>query len=417
MQAHRGSLACRCVAAAPAGRTISVLFLALVAAATGGSGEQAGAASPRLHFITFMNRLDRRFAFLQVSAESHGFNPQVIGYGMEAWWPDGLGAKINALRRFVHSRVKDSDVVVFADAFDVIVFGGEEEIISRFEDLEARSNRSLVFNAEEVCFPRREGVCDNATYPLAPHRWRFLNSGLIAGRGHALKAMLRDPVPDVIDGSDQFWYQQYFAEHQSTVLLDTECQLFCAIWGLDQAEHGVVFHDGRIHIPETGTMPSLVHFVSLAHWTHWEGGKATSTLHQVFRELYPQASRTLLDKWWIGVQIGSTHDIMAYDGPGWWVVIRTILCVQCNLLGSTESECHYFRGLFSEYCWWPALLMFLLTILLSALVGRCCRLAAQKQDGGLCGCEHSTTLPLPVRRLGRWFRMQLTQAKKPELIV
>ena len=77
---------------------------------------------PKLHVVTFMNKVSNLFAYLQVSAETHGISPHIIGYGVDAWWPAGLGAKINALRAFVRG-TQDDDVVLFADAFDVIIFG------------------------------------------------------------------------------------------------------------------------------------------------------------------------------------------------------------------------------------------------------------------------------------------------------
>merc|ERR1719356_2372502 len=140
--------------------------------------------------------------------------PQILGYGDVAWWPDGLGAKINALRRFVLSDAADEDVVLFLDAFDVLVFAGPEEVMARFAEMEARSQRSIFFNAEEHCAPDFQDIC-TASYPKAPDpRWRYLNSGMLIGRGAALKEMLRDPVDDVIPFGDQTWYQRYLLRHQ-----------------------------------------------------------------------------------------------------------------------------------------------------------------------------------------------------------
>jgi len=310
---------------------------------------------PRFHLVTFMNRLDRHFAYLQVSAEAHALNPKVIGYGLDAWWPDGLGAKINALRDFAFKHVADGDVLLFADAFDVLIFGAEEEIVSRFEDLERVHNSSLLFNAEEYCYPRLDGVCDPDSYPPSKSRWRYLNSGLILGRGRAIKEMLRDPVPSVIKGSDQMWYQQRFRNHSKSMLLDTNCYLLCAITGL-QRENGVGWlgkgADTRLEIQETGATPSVVHFVSVAHWPAWRGeeGQPTTALHDAFRRLYPFESERLLDNWRIEAHLGTTHTITAYDGPGLYWVFRLVLCTQCRLLGSTQNECMYFPSLVGGYC-------------------------------------------------------------------
>lgn len=354
------------------------------ATTTSGSGPLvARATQSRLHLVTFMNRLDQHFAYLQVSAEAHGLHPMVLGYGRPAWWPDGLGAKINALREYVYGHVEDQDVLVFADAFDVLVMGNKDEILGRFESLELRSNRSLVFNAEQYCYPRISGVCDEQSYPPAPYRWRFLNSGVIVGRGFALKSMLRDPVADVIRGSDQFWYQDYFRSHQSTILLDTTCVLMCAVTGADERS-GVGWttaeNRSRIMIPDSGSRPSLVHFVSLAHWPTWkkvaDGWEATSGLHEAFRQLHPQPARDLLDTWRAEVHLGTTHT-MGFVSEKFWTIMRVALCVECNVLGTGQHECENFPSLFGEGCVLAAALVVALVMLVLLCLSvpvrrRCC---------------------------------------------
>lgn len=328
---------------------------ALCAAAVAGAGQWWTAVGmqvrgPRLHVVTFMNRLERHFAYLQVSAEAHALSPTVVGYGMSAWWPDGLGTKINALRGFVMGTVDDDDIVLFADAFDVMIFGDGGEIVSRFEELERSSSRSLIFNAEESCFPQLDGVCDERVYPSAPHRWRYLNSGVIVGRGAALKNMLKDPVPDIIEGSDQFWYQQYFRSHRNSILLDTNCSLVCAVTG-DGPTSGAVLRDGRVWIPETGATPPVVHFVSVAHWPAWRDGEPTSPLHDTFRLLYPLQARRLFHELRIQIFSSAVHSSTLYEGAGWWRLMRGLLCVNCRVLGSKHHECKYFPSMFDAQCW------------------------------------------------------------------
>jgi len=327
---------------------------------------------PRLFMVTFMNRIDRKIAYLQVSAEAHGLNPQVMGFGVEAWWPDGLGTKINALRNFVYRHVEDDDLVIYADAFDVIVFGGAEEVRHRFGLLEQQSGRSLLFNAEEYCFPRLGDVCDEASYPSSRFRWRYLNSGLIMGRGHALKSLLAHPVPNIIKGSDQMWYQERFRAGDSGILLDTSCSLFCAVtktnWELTP--------DKRLRVLDTDTQPSIVHFVSVAHWPIWRNGQATSALHQVFREVFPDECSRLLDYWTLEMVEGPTHQTVFYQGPGWWRLMRSYICIQCRVTpyASRQAECEYFPSLLDWQCLpvLSVLLVAILALLLSIWHCHCC---------------------------------------------
>eukprot|EP00929_Paragymnodinium_shiwhaense_P008325 TRINITY_DN112274_c0_g1_i1.p1 TRINITY_DN112274_c0_g1~~TRINITY_DN112274_c0_g1_i1.p1 ORF type:complete len:424 (+),score=12.93 TRINITY_DN112274_c0_g1_i1:140-1411(+) len=322
----------------------------------------------RLHVVTFMNQPDRHLAYSAVTAQAHGLYPVLIGYGIDAWWPDGLGTKINALRSYVFSQLGDNDILLFIDAFDVLVFGDEAEIVDRFNNLERQSNRSLVFNAEEYCFPKNqsggEGVCDN--YPPAPHRWRHLNSGIIAGRGHAVKRMLKDPVPNVIRGSDQKWYQQYFRSNPGDIQLDYECYLMCGVTG-DSESEGVRITDQRILIPETDNTPPLVHCVGVGHWTNWRQGKATHALHEIFKRFYPDQAARLLDSWTIEAVLGTTHTMQLYKGEGYWTPMRKVLCLQCGWLGSQHTECKFFPNRFDAECWLVSVLfMFSVLGILSA---------------------------------------------------
>lgn len=361
----------------------SVIWLLLLTWRSVASTDSMADDSTRLHVVTFMNNPDRHYAYLQVTAEAHGLYPVIIGYGQEAWWPDGLGAKINALRSYLFSQVNDQDVLLFVDAFDVLVFGDKKEILDRFSMIERKSNRSLVFNAEQYCFPRDvsggEGVCDPDKYPPAPFRWRHLNSGVFAGRGHAVKKMLKDPVPNVIKGSDQKWYQKYFLSHQEEIQLDYQCLLMCAISG-DSKSEGVAIQDDRVFIPETGNFPALVHCVSVAHWNSWRGGKATHALHELFSRFYPSAAARLLDGWRIEADLGTTHTMQIYQGDAWWGAMRSVLCIQCGFLGSPHQECKFFPNRFDNQCWLVSSMFIVAVLAVPLFLLRCVRRYAAGAD-------------------------------------
>ncbi|CAK9063710.1 unnamed protein product [Durusdinium trenchii] len=299
------------------------------------------------------------YRHLQVSAEAHRIYPQVLGLGSNAWMPDGLGAKINALRRFVHS-VAPQDIVICSDAFDVLVLGDPEEIIQKFQQVESESNRSIVFNAEPACYPASDGICEST--PPARHRWRYLNAGMLLGRAKAIAHMLQE---DVADGwNDQYWYQLYRKKHPEEIFLDTECKITCTFYDLQQDQ----LVEGRIHVPETESVPPLIHFVSFGHWTRWREGKTTSHLHDVFKKLYPQESARLLEGWWFGINVASSHDLVFYDGPGFWSSMRAVLCLQCRL-GSASHECEYFGP---TNCLGMTLGSALILLSLLLVLARCC---------------------------------------------
>ncbi|CAE8644082.1 unnamed protein product, partial [Polarella glacialis] len=231
------------------GRSAGVAALLL---ATFGLPSAGSEDHERLNLVTYMNEVSDLFGFLQVSAEEHSLNPVIIGYGQTAWWPDGLGVKINALRKFVFGDLGLNEIVLFVDAFDVLIFGDREQIVRDFEALEEKEQRSIFFNAEQYCFP--PGF--EKEYPETPHRWRYLNSGIIIGRVSALREMLPDPVDDIIPGSDQAWYHRYYAAHHDKVGLDTNCAVICTANGVNGPEDGVELHGRRLFNVDTGTYPS-----------------------------------------------------------------------------------------------------------------------------------------------------------------
>lgn len=336
-----------------------------------GNASAGGGHQQQLTVVTYMNEVSKAFGYLQVSSAAHGIYPKIIGYGDHAWHPDGLGAKINALRDFLYREVGDDEIVFFLDAFDVIVFGSKDEIITKFERLEREHERSLFFNCEKACYPGFDDICTD-DYPQTPHpQWRYLNSGVIMGRGHAMKQMLRDPVDNIMPGSDQAYYHRYFKHFQDRAALDSTCQVACATQGLG-GNFGVEFADGRITNTITGSVPPIVHFVSDAHWAIWQDGWPTTVLQEVFRELYPTKAARLYNVVELSIAINGAHQqkLVSWRGSGreaYVRLMRTVVCLKCSL-GSTDRECLYVDGMCSEATWALGLIAALAILLALALL-------------------------------------------------
>lgn len=148
--------------------------------------------------------------------------------------------------------------------------------------------------------PVRPGSCDGE-YPTSPYRWRYLNSGLVIGRGHSWKRMLRESVPDVISGGDQAWYQRYFMEHMDERYLDKECFLLCALWGFDskkgaRKEFGAELHDKRVHTRDEHTSaPTFCQRRTLDTLVQWQSDEYDSKgLPQVVSECIAFVARALV---------------------------------------------------------------------------------------------------------------------------
>jgi len=307
----------------------------------------------RLHVVTYMNKAKPLFGYLQVSAEKHGLHPEILGYGDVAWWPDGLGVKINQLRQYVMQDMADNELVLFLDAFDVMLYAGREEIVRSFERLEKHHQKHIFFNAEAYCFPEFEDTC-GGDYPQSPHTmWRYLNSGAIIGRVGAFRHILKDPVDNIIPGSDQAWYQRYFRQHPEEVGLDYECVLLCSTQGMG-GHFGMEIEDGRLHNVVTKTVPAVVHFVSSAHWAKWIHGRPTTVLQQVFEELHPEKATRLFGSIDISMNIGGSHSSgFRLEGSRmetYHSVMHTVLCLTCRFWDDSDRECEYASSLTSDMC-------------------------------------------------------------------
>jgi hypothetical protein len=175
-----------------------VLFLVLCAQCAG----------KHVHVITIATKASPELVPLYHSANKNKLFPRIVGLGKEAWWPDGLGSKINLLRDFLlDGNVPDEDLVLVPDAYGVIIVAGEAEIIKRFDAL----GHAIVFGAELSCY---EGLgCTASRFPPSPTKWKYLNSGAFIGTAKALRVLLKDRVSDIMPHSDQGWYLDQFLDN------------------------------------------------------------------------------------------------------------------------------------------------------------------------------------------------------------
>ncbi|CAK9045364.1 unnamed protein product [Durusdinium trenchii] len=271
------------------------------------------AQSTRVHLVTYCNEAQSSMGFLLASAAANGLPTVVLGFGDHAWWPEGLGRKINALRRFVlDSALKPNDLVLFADAYDVLIQSTEQEIRESFERLERRLNVSLIFNGDRDCAPRLPDVCtDPRPVDVWLHPRVYLNSGAFIGRTFAMKSiLLQDPVSDVMPGGDQAFYQRKFMSHPHAMSVDTDCQLLCTVArnldaeGLRQLSNGtVVFSSAATSV----SIPSILHFPGGGHWPMWQQGLPSSVIQEVFRKRFPEQFKVLYDHIEVSADLRGVH--------------------------------------------------------------------------------------------------------------
>ena len=97
--------------------------------------------------LTVANERNINLRRLIRSAEIHGIPIKVLGWGQQ--WK-GLGHKILLLKdEMVHHKHNYNEIVMFADAHDVLINTRADKIIEKFIDMNVR----ILFSADFNCVP------------------------------------------------------------------------------------------------------------------------------------------------------------------------------------------------------------------------------------------------------------------------
>ena len=111
------------------------------------------------------------------SAERVGATLDVLGLG-DPW--RGLGSKIALLEAYLddsNKNIREDDLLLFVDAYDVLLLPAATRVRERFEAFERDHPRQIIFNGELACAP-------DPAFRLAYDRvdgakpFHFLNSGI-----------------------------------------------------------------------------------------------------------------------------------------------------------------------------------------------------------------------------------------------
>ena len=90
-------------------------------------------ASAPLHHISLCTRPSPKFEMLQTTARWHGDTVIPLGMGDPRFqqWGVGFGVKLEHVQAFLRS-LPPGDLVLFTDAFDVLLIGGSEQLRAAF---------------------------------------------------------------------------------------------------------------------------------------------------------------------------------------------------------------------------------------------------------------------------------------------
>jgi hypothetical protein len=155
-----------------------------------------------------------------------------------------FGVKLREIHNFVmnYPNLRDTDIVLFTDAFDVVYYGTQIEILEKFRSFK----RPLVFGAEKFCNPDPEKQSD---YPDKDREFPFLNSGMFIGYVKTIRHCIRGYSYNDDDDDQRYWTKQ-FLENPHLIELDYCNRLFLNTFGMDKSrfkiiDERVVYRDFR----------------------------------------------------------------------------------------------------------------------------------------------------------------------------
>ncbi len=200
-----------------------------------------------LHVCTNASHKTKHLEQLLESCRVHQIKLDILGIGE----PFSFGKKLKDYHHYLE-KVPKHDVVLFIDAYDILLLANEKTILDKFFSMKT----SLVIAAETNCFPFPHLA---PYFPPSPTKFKYLNSGSYIGYAGFIQQIYEDlsPIPDDID--DQGLLSVYFLHHPEKLTLDYRCNLFLPLYQVKKKE---LFLDANKKIVKsliTSTEPCLIH--------------------------------------------------------------------------------------------------------------------------------------------------------------
>jgi hypothetical protein len=250
----------------------------------------------RILVVTYSDRVTAGLCLSMASAASQGFELHVLGISGQKFEDvdDPKLKKVYGMQNFMedkdaHAQISldDEDILVFADAGDVVYVGSIDEALQSFHEIIGSGHEQIVVAAERNCWPYMDGETERipggrilcAEYPKKSS-FRYLNAGAYAGRVKHIRSFLKilsSTIPPKSASDDQLFFQQLYTkqvregrdptfqitpDHRSRLfqtghLTHLETALFAK-----PEPNGAYFdiHRKRVINSETGSKPFLVHF-------------------------------------------------------------------------------------------------------------------------------------------------------------
>lgn len=251
-----------------------------------GSLDDGGSSKTKsvLHIAAVATHQERYMPLLIQSCQKHQINLEVLGWNEKLL---GFAFRLQKTLEYVQT-LPPNDVVMFIDAFDVILLQGSEIILKKFY----ASKAQMVISKDGDHPNKLINFCIKKVF--RPVGDTYINIGAFIGYAgyvtELMRALFRFGEGFSQKENDQELLARYLSENRSLIgteiLIDQNSDLFLNLYGghpvwIGSNEYKLEHHHKDIDIQKDGTL----HFLPTDSWPCVLHGPANSSLMEIFDKM------------------------------------------------------------------------------------------------------------------------------------
>lgn len=211
----------------------------------------------RFHVCTVSSNPHPNLDKLIKSCKMHDIDLEVLGMGKPYY---KNGTKYIYMREYLDT-LKDNDIVLFVDAYDVLIVADKKIILEKFLAMET----PFLMGSEKNCAP--DGF-RRTKYPKTPGPFKYINTGTYMGYVKVLKAWLDDMKPIATDSDQRQTTVHYLKNPTAFFTIDHNCELFITLLKVKPNEIKIDAENKKFHCLTTKTTPCVLHAngYAFAYW-------------------------------------------------------------------------------------------------------------------------------------------------------
>ena len=241
----------------------------------------------KFHVCTVANFMHPNLTKLIKTSKNLGIEVEVIGMNRPYYHN---ATKLVYLREYLN-KLRDDDIVMFIDAFDVLIIQNKKTILEKF----LKANQPFIMSAERNCYPKdfypnyhpnnpkykvKNFVRDKSDWT----KHQYINTGSYIAYVKNIKQWIDDLNPDKHDSDQRQVQRLYFAKPDKRhFVLDYKCDLFMPMAYVESKD--VEFKDRKVFNLKTHTYPAVI---------HTNGSKAKFWFDKVYNRIF--GNSVLLNK-------------------------------------------------------------------------------------------------------------------------